>query len=69
MTAKVIVVEPERYEAWVENQKKLIDDARKQVAADREQFSATAGGSGSEAPATGQVETEGSNERTGGGGG
>ena len=29
MTAKVIVVEPAQYLAWVEHQKKLIDEARK----------------------------------------
>ena len=29
MSAKVTVVEPERYTAWVETQKKLIDEARK----------------------------------------
>jgi cytochrome c oxidase subunit 2 len=37
MTAKVIVVEPDAYERWVEDQKALIDDARQAVATQREQ--------------------------------
>jgi cytochrome c oxidase subunit 2 len=69
MTARVIVVEPDRYEAWVENQKNLIDDARKEAQEQRERLSAAEEGTSSEQPATGDVKTEGSQERTGGGGG
>jgi cytochrome c oxidase subunit II len=43
MTARVIVVEPEQYKAWVENQKKLIDEAREQAQETR--ASAEGGGS------------------------
>ena len=69
MTAKVIVVEPARYETWVDNQKQLIDDARKKAQQTKEGLASTEAGRGSEAPATGQFETEGSKQRTGGGGG
>jgi cytochrome c oxidase subunit 2 len=31
MTARVIVVEPDRFEQWVDNQEKLIEEARSQV--------------------------------------
>ncbi len=31
MTAKVIVVEPDRYEQWVDDQKRLIEEAQKKV--------------------------------------
>jgi cytochrome c oxidase subunit 2 len=43
MTARVIVVEPGQYKAWVERQKKLIDEARKAV----QETKASAEGSGS----------------------
>ena len=42
MTARVIVVEPIRYKAWVERQKKLIDEARKAAQESKE----SAGGGG-----------------------
>jgi cytochrome c oxidase subunit II len=44
MTARVIVVEPDRYDAWVETQKKLIDEARKQAQKDKPKFAAAVGG-------------------------
>jgi cytochrome c oxidase subunit 2 len=69
MTAKVIVVEPNQYKAWVENQKRLIDEARKDAQETKEGLASTETNRGSEPPATGGVETEGSTERTGGGGG
>jgi heme/copper-type cytochrome/quinol oxidase subunit 2 len=48
MTAKVIVVEPERYQQWLEDQKSGIDDARKQVQEQRDEFQASEGsGTGS----------------------
>jgi cytochrome c oxidase subunit II len=43
MTAKVIVVEPDRYKAWVEEQKRLIAEARKEAQKNKE----LAGGGGS----------------------
>jgi cytochrome c oxidase subunit II len=45
MTARVIVVEPDRYAAWVAAQKKLIDAARKQAQKDKPKFAATVGAS------------------------
>jgi cytochrome c oxidase subunit II len=69
MTAKVIVVEPDAYKRWVDNQKKLIDQARTAAQKQRPQFSGDAAAtSGSEKPATGNFGTEGSKEDTGGGG-
>jgi cytochrome c oxidase subunit II len=38
MTAKVTVVEPQAYQAWVENQKKLIQQAQKDAVEMRKQF-------------------------------
>jgi cytochrome c oxidase subunit II len=38
MTAKVTVVEQQQYQAWVENQKKLIEQAQKQAVEMRKQF-------------------------------
>jgi cytochrome c oxidase subunit II len=38
MTAKVIVVEPERYQAWVEQQKRLIAEAQEAVQKQRKRF-------------------------------
>jgi cytochrome c oxidase subunit II len=46
MTAKVIVVEPPQYLAWVNEQKRLIDESRKLVQKQRKQFQSTGGGSG-----------------------
>ena len=69
MTARVIVVEPARYRLWVANQKRLIDKAREEARQTKEGLASTEAGRGSEAPATGQSETEGSQESTGGGGG
>jgi cytochrome c oxidase subunit II len=44
MTAQVIVVEPDRYDAWVENQKALIEDARKQGQKAKQRFAASQAG-------------------------
>jgi cytochrome c oxidase subunit II len=44
MTAKVTVVEPEQYRTWVDNQKRLIQQAQKDVAKQRKQTQAQAGG-------------------------
>jgi cytochrome c oxidase subunit 2 len=44
MTAKVIVVEPDAYQAWVENQKKLIQQAQKLVQEQRKRIAPTEGG-------------------------
>jgi cytochrome c oxidase subunit II len=41
MTARVIVIEPARYDAWVVTQKKLIDLARKAAQRDKAKFAAT----------------------------
>jgi cytochrome c oxidase subunit 2 len=68
MTAKVIVVEPVVYERWVENQKRLIDEAREEARQTKEGLASTETNRGSEQPATGDIDTEGSKERTGGGG-
>jgi cytochrome c oxidase subunit 2 len=38
MTAKVTVVEPNQYQAWVDNQKRLIQQAQKEVSKQRSQF-------------------------------
>jgi cytochrome c oxidase subunit 2 len=38
MTAKVTVVEPNQYQAWVDNQKRLIQQAQKEVTKQRSQF-------------------------------
>ena len=38
MSAKVTVVEQQQYQAWVENQKKLIQQAQKQAVEMRKQF-------------------------------
>jgi cytochrome c oxidase subunit 2 len=43
MTARVIVVEPGAYVAWVAAQKKLIDAARKAAQKDKAKFAATTG--------------------------
>jgi cytochrome c oxidase subunit 2 len=44
MTAKVIVVEPDQYQTWVENQKKLIQEAQKLVQQQRKRLPTTEGG-------------------------
>jgi cytochrome c oxidase subunit II len=41
MSAKVTVVEQQQYQAWVENQKKLIEQAQKQAVEMRKQFQGT----------------------------
>jgi cytochrome c oxidase subunit 2 len=43
MTAKVIVVEPDRFKQWVANQKKLIQEAQKQVQEQKKTIGAAAG--------------------------
>jgi cytochrome c oxidase subunit II len=43
MTAKVIVVEPDRFQAWVENQKKLVEQAQEQVQEQRKRFAPSGG--------------------------
>jgi cytochrome c oxidase subunit 2 len=43
MTAKVIVVEPDRYLQWVQGQKSAIDEARKLVQVQRKELQATNG--------------------------
>jgi cytochrome c oxidase subunit 2 len=43
MTAKVIVVEPDDYRQWIEEQKSLIDEARKEVQKQREELQASEG--------------------------
>jgi cytochrome c oxidase subunit 2 len=69
MTAKVIVVEPEQYKTWVENQKNLIDEARKAAQQSKEGIaSSSTSGTTSGQAATGNFEAEGSKESTGGGG-
>jgi cytochrome c oxidase subunit 2 len=45
MTARVIVVEPDSYQQWVENQKNLIDEARKLVQVQKKKLQATASSS------------------------
>ena len=44
MTAKVIVVEPSRYQAWVSEQKRLVQEAQKAVQVQRKRFQAAGGG-------------------------
>jgi cytochrome c oxidase subunit 2 len=44
MTAKVTVLEPEQYRTWVENQKRLIQQAQKEVVGERKQFQSQAAG-------------------------
>jgi cytochrome c oxidase subunit 2 len=43
MDAKVVVVEPAQYQQWVTRQKQLIQEAQKEVQAQRKQFQATGG--------------------------
>jgi cytochrome c oxidase subunit 2 len=43
MDAKVVVVEPPQYQAWVTRQKQLIADAQKEAQKQRKQFQATGG--------------------------
>jgi cytochrome c oxidase subunit 2 len=44
MTAKVIVVEPDRFEQWADSQEKLIEQARNRVQQQKERFGGAAGG-------------------------
>jgi cytochrome c oxidase subunit 2 len=44
MTAKVIVVEPQQYQRWVESQKKLIQQAQKDVLKQKKRFQGTTAG-------------------------
>jgi cytochrome c oxidase subunit 2 len=44
MTAKVTVVEPNQYTAWVNDQKRLVQQAQKEVIVQRKQFQAESGG-------------------------
>jgi cytochrome c oxidase subunit 2 len=43
MTAKVIIVEPDQYQQWVENQKREIQQAQKQVLKERPHFEGAQG--------------------------
>ena len=43
MTAKVVVVEPDRYQQWVEDQKKQIQQAQKQVLKEKPRFEGAGG--------------------------
>jgi cytochrome c oxidase subunit II len=44
MSAKVTVVEPNQYQAWVDNQKRLIQQAQKEVATERSKFQSQGAG-------------------------
>jgi cytochrome c oxidase subunit 2 len=46
MTAKVVVVEPAAYEQWVQTQKRLIQEAQKEVQSQRKQFQSTSAPAG-----------------------
>jgi cytochrome c oxidase subunit 2 len=56
MTAKVIAVEPDRYEQWVENQKRLIEEAQKEGQEQKQRLESGAEAAGT----TGQGATAGS---------
>jgi cytochrome c oxidase subunit 2 len=68
MSAKVIVVEPERYEQWVDSQKRLIEEAQQEVQRQKRRMEAgtsaqTEGGRRAGGPE--QVPTRGGAEATG----
>jgi cytochrome c oxidase subunit 2 len=50
MTAKVIVVEPDRYQQWVEQQKRLIEEAQQAAQRQRRQIQSQAQGDGGGGP-------------------
>jgi cytochrome c oxidase subunit 2 len=66
MTAKVIVVEPDRYERWVENQEQLIEEAQREGQRQKQRLQSSDEGTGAAAPeAAGSTGQDGSATATG----